>query len=79
MSTGTKNVVAVQKSTKRIEELTSQFRMKRISYEAFVEGVNEAMSEMTSKRDYVEYMRNIGYFEKLVMPETPAVEPTISK
>lgn len=66
MSTGSKNVVAIQKSTKKIEDLTLQFKMKRISYEAFVEGVNEAMSEMTSKRDYLEYMKNIGYFEKLV-------------
>jgi hypothetical protein len=64
MSTGSKNVVAIKKSTKRIEDLTNQFKMKRISYEAFVQGVNEAMSEMTSKRDYLEYMRNIGYFEK---------------
>jgi hypothetical protein len=64
MSTGSKNVVAIQKSTKKIEDLTSQFKLKRISYEAFVQGLNEAMSEMTSKRDYLEYMRNIGYFEK---------------
>ena len=64
MSTGSKNIVAIQKSTKKIEDLTSQFKMKRISYEAFVQGLNEAMSEMTSKRDYLEYMRNIGYFEK---------------
>jgi hypothetical protein len=64
MSTGTKNVVAINKSTKKIEELTSQFKLKRISYEVFVEGINEAISEMTSKRDYIEYMKNIGYFEK---------------
>lgn len=64
MSTGSKNIVAIQKSTKKIEDLTSQFKLKRISYEAFVQGLNEAMSEMTSKRDYLEYMRNIGYFEK---------------
>ena len=64
MSTGSKNIVAIQKSTKKIEDLTSQFKMKRISYETFVQGLNQAMSEMTSKRDYLEYMRNIGYFEK---------------
>ena len=64
MSTGSKNVVAIQKSTKKIEDLTVQFKMKRISYEVFVQGLNQAMSEMTSKRDYLEYMRNIGYFEK---------------
>lgn len=64
MSTGTKNVVAIKGSTKKIEDLTAQFKLKRINYEQFVEGVNLAMSEMTSERDYVEYMRNIGYFEK---------------
>lgn len=66
MSTGTKNVVAIEKSTSKIEELTKQFRQKRIGYEEFTVGINEALSEMTSKRDYIEYMRNIGYFEKLV-------------
>lgn len=65
MSTGTKNVVAIDKATKKIENLTGQFKLKRITYEQFVEGVNTAMSEMTSKRDYIEYMRNIGYFEKM--------------
>lgn len=64
MSTGTKNVVAIKGSTKKIEDLTAQFKLKRINYEQFVEGVNLAMSVMTSERDYVEYMRNIGYFEK---------------
>ena len=49
MSTGSKNIVAIQKSTKKIEDLTSQFKLKRISYEAFVQGLNEAMSEMTSR------------------------------
>ena len=65
MSTGTKNVVVIDKSTKRIEDLTRQFRLKRIGYEEFVKDVNESLADMTSKRDYVEYMRNIGYFEKL--------------
>ena len=62
--TGTKNVVAINKSVSNIETLTSLFKNKRISYEEFVEGVNKNLSDMTSKRDYVEYLRNIGYYDK---------------
>lgn len=65
MSTGSKNVVAIKSSTQKIEDLTRMFKMKRIGYEKFIEGLNEAMSEMTNKRDYFEYMRNIGYFDKM--------------
>ena len=61
---GTKNVVAINKSVSNIETLTSLFKNKRISYEEFVEGVNKNLSDMTSKRDYVEYLRNIGYYDK---------------
>jgi hypothetical protein len=64
MSTGTKNVVAIKNATKKIEELTKQFKMNRIGYEEFVKLMNECMAEMSSKRDYIEYMKNIGYFEK---------------
>jgi hypothetical protein len=62
--TGTKNVVAIQNSVSNIETLTSLFKTKRISYEEFVEGVNKNLSDMTSKRDYIEYLRNIGYYDK---------------
>jgi hypothetical protein len=61
---GTKNVVAIQNSISNIETLTSLFKTKRLSYEEFVEGVNKNLSEMTSKRDYIEYLRNIGYYDK---------------
>jgi hypothetical protein len=64
MGTGTKNVVAIKKATEKIEVLTKQFKLKRIGYEEFVKSMNECMSEMSSKRDYIEYMKNIGYFEK---------------
>ena len=61
---GTKNVVAINNSVSNIETLTSLFKTKRISYEEFVEGVNKNLSGMTSKRDYIEYLRNIGYYDK---------------
>ena len=63
---GTKNVVAIQNGIESIEKLTELFKLKRISYEEFVEGINLNLSNMTSKRDYVKYLTNIGYFEKFV-------------
>ena len=64
MKTGTKNVVEIQKGIESIEKLTNLFKSKRISYEEFVEGINISLSNMTNKRDYIEYLTNIGYFEK---------------
>jgi hypothetical protein len=66
MKTGTKNVVEIQKGVESIEKLTNLFKSKRISYEEFVEGINISLSNMTNKRDYIEYLTNIGYFEKFV-------------
>ncbi len=65
MATGSKNVVAIQNATESIETLTKMFKSKRISYEAFVEGINKNLSDMTSKRDYIQYLKNIGYYDKL--------------
>lgn len=64
--TGTKNVVAIKNGINSIEKLTELFKLKRISYEEFVEGININLSNMTNKRDYIEYLTNIGYFEKFV-------------
>jgi len=61
---GTKNVVAIKNSVSNIETLTSLFKNKRLSYEEFVEGINQNLSDMTNKRDYIEYLRNIGYYDK---------------
>jgi hypothetical protein len=66
MKTGTKNVVEIKKGVESIEKLTNLFKSKRISYEEFVEGINISLSNMTNKRDYIEYLTNIGYFEKFV-------------
>lgn len=61
---GTKNVVAINNSVSNIETLTSLFKTKRISYDEFVQGINQNLSDMTNKRDYIEYLRNIGYYDK---------------
>jgi hypothetical protein len=63
---GTKNVVAIENATKSIETLTSLFKSKRISYEEFVKGINQNLSDMSSKRDYIQYLKNIGFYDKLV-------------
>ena len=61
---GTKNVVAIQNSILNIETLTSLFKTKRISYDEFVQGINKNLSDMTNERDYIQYLRNIGYYDK---------------
>jgi hypothetical protein len=66
MKTGTKNVIAIEKATESIEMLTKLFKTKRISYEKFVEGINLNLSNMSSKRDYIQYLKNIGFYDKLV-------------
>jgi len=60
MKTGTKNVVVVKDSIKSIEKLTEQFKRKRINQDQYVIKVNQTLASMTSERDYLEYLKNIG-------------------
>jgi hypothetical protein len=66
MAVGVKNTVIVKNSIDKIELLTKRFRCKRISYLEYFEEVNKCLSDMTEERDFIEYMRNIGYFDKFV-------------
>jgi hypothetical protein len=66
MAVGVKNTVIVKNSIDKIELLTKRFRSKRISYLEYFEEVNKCLSDMTEERDFIEYMRNIGYFDKFV-------------
>ena len=66
MAIGVKNTVIVKNSIDKIELLTKRFRSKRISYLEYFEEVNKCLSNMTEERDFIEYMRNIGYFDKFV-------------
>jgi len=59
-NTGTKNLVAINKSIKNIELLTEQFKRKRITTDNYVKEVHIALSRLTSERDYIEYLSNIG-------------------
>jgi hypothetical protein len=62
MKTGTKNVVVVKDSIKSIEKLTEQFKRKRINQDQYVIKVNQTLASMTSERDYLEYLKNIGQY-----------------
>ncbi len=66
MKIGTKNTVVVTNATNKIDKLTNLFRRKRISYEEYFSEVNICLVEMTTERDFLEYMKNIGYFDKFV-------------
>lgn len=60
MKPGSKNVKDINKSIKRVESLTDQYKKKRISTENFIKEIHISLSKMTSERDYVEYLSNIG-------------------
>ncbi len=65
MATGSKNIVAIKEATKTIETATALFKSKRISYEDYFTQVTSNLEKMASERDFAEYMKNIGYHEKL--------------
>lgn len=60
MKSGTKNIKQINESIERIENLTIQYKRKRMSEENYIRNVHEALSKMTSQRNYVEYLSNIG-------------------
>ena len=61
---GTKNIKAINESTKRIETLTSQYKKKRLTTENYIKEVHLALSQMTSERDYIGYLTHIGQLQK---------------
>lgn len=64
MKPGSKNVKIMNESTKRIESLTTQYKRKRMTTENYIKEVHLALSQMTSERDYVEYLTHIGQLQK---------------
>ena len=61
---GSKNIKMIKESTKRIETLTSQYKRKRMTTENYIKEVHMSLSQMTSERDYVEYLTHIGQLQK---------------
>jgi len=57
---GSVNVKKITESTTAIENLTTQYKKKRISTEIYIKQVHENLSKLTTQRDYLEYLKNIG-------------------
>jgi hypothetical protein len=57
---GTVNVKIIRESIKSIELHTSLYKKKRITTEKYIKVLHDSMSKMTTQRDYLEYLKNIG-------------------
>jgi hypothetical protein len=57
---GIKNTREIDNSIKKIELLTTMYKRKRMTEEAYIKGIHEALSKMTDQRNYIEYLSNIG-------------------
>ena len=61
-NTGTVNYVDKQESIKRIELITERFRKGRMNTDDYIIQVNQSLQKLASKRDYINYLMNIGQF-----------------
>lgn len=57
---GTINMVKVKESISAIEFLTKQYKRKRMTTESYIMQVHENLANLTTQRDYLEYLKNIG-------------------
>ena len=57
---GTINVAKIKESVNAIEFLTKQYKRKRMSTEQYIKSVHENLSHLTTQRNYLEYLNNIG-------------------
>lgn len=57
---GTVNVKVIRESIKSIEVHTSLYKKRRITTENYIKALHDSMSKMTTQRDYLEYLKNIG-------------------
>jgi len=57
---GAVNVKEITDAVKTIELLTSQYKKKRMSTENYIKHVHENLAKLTSERNYLEYLKNIG-------------------
>jgi uncharacterized membrane protein len=60
--TGTVSFIDKQESIKKIELLTERFKKGRISTDDYILQVNQSLQKLSSKRDYIKYLMNIGQF-----------------
>lgn len=57
---GTINAVKINESIKSIQFLTSQYKRKRIDTENYIKLIHENLSQLTTERNYLDYLKNIG-------------------
>lgn len=57
---GSINVAKIRESIKTIELLTSQYKKRRMSTEDYIVLVHESLSNLTTQRNYLDYLKNIG-------------------
>ena len=57
---GSVNMVKITESIKAIEFLTKQYKRKRMTTESYIKLIHENLSNLTTQRNYVEYLNNIG-------------------
>ncbi len=60
--TGTVSYVDKQESIKRIELITERFKKGRMKSEDYIIQVNESLQKLACRRDYINYLMNIGQF-----------------
>jgi len=58
---GSINVKLITESVNSIELLTKMYKRKRISTENYIKKVHENLSKLTSQRNYLEYLKNLGH------------------
>lgn len=54
------NIKEKQQAIKNIEKLTYLYNLKRISTTDYQRAITENLFKLESKRDYAEYLKNIG-------------------
>ena len=60
--TGTVSYVDKQESIRRIELITERFKKGRMRSEDYIVQVNESLQKLACRRDYINYLMNIGQF-----------------
>lgn len=57
---GSVNVAKIKESVKTIELLTSQYKKRRMNTENYIKLVHENLANLTTQRNYTDYLNNIG-------------------
>lgn len=57
---GSINTAKIKESVDAIEFLTKQYKRKRMNTESYIKLVHENLSNLTTQRNYLEYLKNIG-------------------